>query len=85
MITCQDCHGYQYEMEELISENLPECTCYLGASELMALQNNNIERQLEISQAEAQRAQAGWVKEIENNRTLRHQIIALQKDARNRT
>lgn len=36
-------------------------------------------------EAEAQRAQAGWVKEIETNRVLRHQIIALQKDARNRT
>ena len=35
--------------------------------------------------AEAQKAQAGWVKEIETNRVLRHQIIALQKDARNRT
>ena len=34
---------------------------------------------------EAQRAQAGWMKEIETNRVLRHQIIALQKDARNGT
>ena len=34
---------------------------------------------------EAQKAQAGWVKEIQTNRVLRHQIIALQKDARNRT
>ena len=33
----------------------------------------------------ADRAEAGWVKEIETNRVLRHQIIALQKDARNRT
>tara|TARA_R110000851_G_scaffold49593_1_gene119259 strand:- start:977 stop:1135 length:159 start_codon:yes stop_codon:yes gene_type:complete len=44
----------------------------------MALQINNL-------QDENIRAQAGWVKEIQTNRALRHQIIALQKDARNRT
>jgi hypothetical protein len=58
MITCQECHGVQYELGEYPSDNLDECTCYMGVSELMDLQNRSIESQYKDATERAEKAEA---------------------------
>ena len=65
MITCQECHGFQYELGEYPSDNLDECTCYMGVSELMDLQNRSIESQYKDAIERAEKAEAR-VKELED-------------------